>query len=52
LALSSFWVFKTMVELGAEVTSSLKPRPTLSNCGMLCLEKRQAVLVPRAVLRI
>jgi hypothetical protein len=38
--------------LGAEVTSSLKPRTTLSNCGMLCIEKRKAVFVARAVLRI
>ena len=41
-----------MVVLGAEVTSSLNPRPTLSNCGMLCIEKRKAVFVPRAVLRM
>src|SRR6266404_2984797 len=41
-----------MVVFGAEATSSLNPRPTCMSCGRLCIEKRNAVLVPRAVCRI
>src|SRR5258708_38750320 len=51
-AVSSSRVRSVMVVFGAEVTSSLKPRPTCISCGRLCMENRNAVFVPRAVCRI
>jgi len=51
-AVSSSFVRRIMLVLGAEDTSSRNPRPTVRSCGMACSENRKAVLVPRAVCTI